>query len=286
MSSALRSVVLLALLAFIPCPAAPAAEVVEAEAMLKQAEAAWNKGSRTEAIAMCTQVIVADGKNRNARALRGRFHYELRQDTPAVADFSEVIKADSKAAGLYQLRGWSQFRLGNFKEAIDDFDQFLVLVPKQEPHHWQRGIAHYYAGRFADGKRQFESHQTVNAHDVENAVWHFLCNARLTSVERARKELIPITGDARVPMKQVHELFAGKAKPEEVLKAAEAAGQDAASRNDPLFYAHLYLGLYHEASGDAPKTREHILKATELKCDHAMGDVARVHAAVLKKRKK
>jgi lipoprotein NlpI len=263
-----------------------AAEITDAETLLKQAEAAWNKGSRTEAVAMCTQVILADGKNRNARALRGRYHYESRQDAQAVADFNEVIKADSMAAGLYQLRGWSQFRLGKFDEAIADFDKFLAIVPSQAPHHWQRGIVQYYAGRFADGKKQFESHQTVNAHDVENAAWHFLCNARLTSVERARAEIISITGDARVPMKQVHALFAGKAKPEEVMKAAEAAGPDAASRNDALFYAHLYLGLYYEAAGDALKTREHILKATELKCDHLMGDVARVHAAVLKKRKK
>jgi lipoprotein NlpI len=264
-----------------------AAEIVSAEDLLKQAEAAWRKGSRTEAIAMCTQVILADGKNLNAWALRGRYYHETRQDAKAVADFDEVIQRDKLAAGIYQLRGWSQFRLGKFEESIADFDKFIAIVPAQAPHHWQRGIACYYAGRFADGKKQFETHQTVNPHDVENAVWHFLCAARLSNVEKARASLIPIEGDSRVPMKQVHELFAGKAKPEDVLKASEEAGTDAASRNDPLFFAHLYLGLYFEAAGDALKAREHILKAaTAFKSDHAMGDVARVHAEVLKKRKK
>ncbi len=269
------------------CAAALPKEIVNAEDMLKQAEATWRKGNRTEAIAMCTQVILADPKNRNAWALRGRYYHETRQDAKAVADFDEVIQRDKLAAGIYQLRGWSQFRLGKFEDAIADFDKFIAIVPAQAPQHWQRGIAQYYAGKFADGKKQFELHQTVNPNDVENAVWHFLCAARLASVEKARASLIPITGDGRVPMKEVHALFAGKAKPEDVLKAAEAAGKDAASRNDPLFFAHLYLGLYYEASGDALKTREHITKAaTEFKSDHAMGDVARVHAEVLKKRKK
>jgi lipoprotein NlpI len=270
----------------ITAASALAAEIVDAEDLLKQAEATWNKGNRPEAVAMCTQVILADAKNRNAWALRGRFHHEMRQDTKAVADFDEVIKRDRTATVIYQLRGWSQFRLGKFDEAISDFDKVIALAPSQEPQHWQRGIAHYYAGKFADGKKQFELHQTVNPNDVENAVWHFLCVARLSGVEKARASLIPISGDGRVPMKEVHALFAGKSKPEDVLKAAEEGGK-AAARQKQVCYAHLYLGLYFEATGDALKAREHILKAAaEFKGDDAMGDVARVHAEVLKKQKK
>jgi lipoprotein NlpI len=87
-------------------------------------------------------------------------------------------------------------------------------------------------------------------------------------------------------MMQVHALFAGKAKPEDVLAAAQAGNLPAARLEDQVFYAHLYLGLYHEAAGDERRAREHIFKAADdFKAGHYMGDVARVHAAWLRKKK-
>jgi lipoprotein NlpI len=45
-----------------------------------------------------------------------------------------------------------------------------------------------------------------------------------------------------------------------------------------LFYAHLYLGLYFEALGDAEKARKHITRAAgQYQTGDYMGDVARVH---------
>ena len=106
-------------------------------------------------------------------------------------------------------------------------------------------------------------------------------------MEKARAALIPIAADSRVPMMKVHELFAGKATPEDVLKAAESGSPKLEQRNRQLFYAHLYLGLYYEAAGDLAKTREHIYKAsTDLTSDEYMGDVARVHAGLLKRQSK
>ena len=160
---------------------------------------------------------------------------------------------------------------------LADFDKFIELVPQQAPYHWQRGIAYYYAGRFEDGRKQFELHQTVNPNDVENAVWHFLCVARESSVEKARTMLMPIKGDARIPMMEVHALFAGKAKPEDVLKAASTDGTPKLQLNRQLFYAHLYLGLYFEVMGDETKATEHIKAAVQYGTDDYMGDVARVH---------
>ena len=110
---------------------------------------------------------------------------------------------------------------GKFKEAIADFDKFLELRPKFAPDHWRRGIALYYAGKFDDGRKQFDLHRTVNPEDVENSAWHYLCNARANTPKKAREDLIPVSKDTRVPMKQVLELFAGKIKPQDVLDAAE-----------------------------------------------------------------
>ncbi len=102
-------------------------------------------------------------------------------------------------------------------------------------------------------------------------------------MEKARASLIPIEGDARVPMKEVHALFGGKAKPEDVLTAALAGNPPQARLDHQLFYAHLYLGLYFEAIGDKKLAGEHIFQAAELsKENDYMGDVARVHAQLLR----
>ena len=96
--------------------------------------------------------------------------------------------------------------------------------------------------------------------------------------------LIPVSGDARVPMAQVQLLFAGKATPDDVLSAAKAGHPDEGELRRRLFYAHLYIGLYHEAAGNAGAAKEHVLLAAEKYAgDDYMGDVARVHAAQMKK---
>jgi lipoprotein NlpI len=162
------------------------------------------------------------------------------------------------------------------KESVVAFDKLIAIAPDAKPQLWQRGLSLYYTGDFKAGREQFETHQTVNTADVENAAWHFICVARAENVEAARKALIPIEGDTRVPMKQVHELFAGKATVEDVLKAAES-GEGEALKNHRC-YAHLYLGLYFEALGDVAKAKEHMLKAAkDFQMDHYMGKCAQVH---------
>jgi lipoprotein NlpI len=165
-------------------------------------------------------------------------------------------------------------------ESVAAFDKLVELRPELKPRLWQRGLALYYAERYADGKDQFEVHQTANSHDVENAVWHFICVARLEGVEKARELLIPISGDDRVPMAQIHALFAGKGKPADVLAAAGAA-EDPARKRNHLCYAHLYLGLYHEAMGEEELARRHMRKAAlDFHMDHYMGRTALTHLKV------
>ncbi|MEZ5353052.1 MAG: hypothetical protein R2762_10485 [Bryobacteraceae bacterium] len=171
-------------------------------------------------------------------------------------------------------RGEQEFRDAAIAASIKSFDRAIQLEPRLAPHHWQRGISLYYAKRWTDCVRQFESHRTVNPEDVENAVWHYLCLAKIKGREEARKKLIPIQADGRPAMAQVHDLFAGKAKPEAVLAAAGA-------NNDALFYAHLYLGLYWESMEDDRQARLHMEKAVrDYSAAHYMGDVARVHCSV------
>ncbi len=195
--------------------------------------------------------------------------------------FTQPLLAE-EAATPQQLfkQGVESFMEAKIADSVAAFDKLIVLVPEQKPQLWQRGLSLYYADKFADGREQFETHQTVNTADVENAAWHFLCVARLEGVEGARKHFIPIEGDSRIPMREVHQLFAGKGSEEAVLKAAEAGDEDAEKKNQRC-YAHLYLGLYYEALGDMAKAKDHMKKAaTDYAMPHYMGAVARVHLKV------
>lgn len=162
-------------------------------------------------------------------------------------------------------------------ESARKFDQLASAVPRAEPDLWQRGLALYYAERFQDGRRQFELHRTVNPNDVENPAWHFLCVARLEGINAAAGKLLPVGEDLRVPMKEILEFYAGRGEAATVLAAA-AQGEGEARKNQ-LCYAHLYLGLFYEAAGDAVKAREHITQAAgPFRMEHYMGKVAVVHA--------
>ncbi len=202
----------------------------------------------------------------------------------ALALLTKAISIDPKNAATYDHRGSVQFKLGKIKESVEDFDRFLELRPEARNGHWKRGISLYYLGRFEDGKKQFEGYEKVDTNDVENAVWHFICNARVVGVEKARGQVLKIGKDRRVPMTEVYELFKGQRKPEEVLAAAEAGKVDANLRRQQLFYAHLYLGIYHDILGDKKKALGHLTEAAgKYRIGHYMGDVARVHEQILRK---
>lgn len=247
-----------------------------ADDLMQEVSKAFKAGKKEEALALLTKGIEKDPKDAKLIFTRGRILASMNQNEKAIQDFDRAIKLDTNSAALFQERGMAHFKLGHVKESIPDFDRFIALMPSQEPHHWQRGIAYYYAGEYEKGRKQFEIHQKVNPYDVENAVWYFLCVARADGVDKAKASLIEIERDARVPMKEIFALFAGKGKPEDVLAAAK--------ERDQLFFAHLYLGLYYEAHGKAAQAREHIDKAAgEFSMNHYMGDVARVHAKLLQK---
>jgi lipoprotein NlpI len=201
----------------------------------------------------------------------------MTEDIPEGSSWERV-----RGASLQQ-RGVERFFAADIEGAISDFDGFLELYPEEDPHHWQRGLAYYYAEEYEKGKQQFERHQTVNTQDVENAVWHFLCVVRTPegNVETAKAELIPIERDSRIPMAEVHDLFAGRGTVEDVLEAAlpDNDGELSETEKNHLCYAHLYLGLYFEALGNEEKMKEHIrLAAFDYKMDHYMGKTAQVHA--------
>jgi len=273
-----------ALGALVSCATLPvSAAETSTDEMLNQAGVSFAKGNREDAIELATRAIEAEPKNARAHYVRGRFYAEVRQPQKAVRDLNQALALDPMAAPAYYQRGSENFKLGNIKESAADFDKFVDLTPDQAPKLWQRGISLYYAGRYEDGQRQFELHQTINSNDVENAVWHFLCVARRAGIEKARASLLKIDNDPRVPMMQIYALYAGKGSAEEVMKAATTEKTSPTGFNERIFYAHFYLGLYFDVASNGKMAREHIFQAADLfKVDSYMGDVARIHAALLR----
>jgi lipoprotein NlpI len=170
-------------------------------------------------------------------------------------------------------RASEDFRAGRVADALRGFDRVATLSPSDAPYLWQRGIAQYYSGQFRECRDMFVSHRTVNPDDVENAVWHFLCVARAESPEAARKQMLPVGPDSRVPMREVYQMFQGRMTEAQVMRAA---GTDPTAQ----FFARLYVGLFLEATGHAERGRVQIEVAAEdrfARYGGYMHDVARVH---------
>ena len=221
------------------------------------------------------QVVAAADKAETAE-----FEATIAECDALLATPAAQKNAAARAAATEQ-RGNAHLQLGHIAEALADFDAAIKLEPRRGPGHWQRGIACYYAGQFDAGAKQFEAYQTVDAADVENVTWRYLCMAKADGLDKARAELLPVGPDRRIPMHEVYELFAGRATPDDVLAAARAGNPTDSELRTRLFYAHLYLGLWYEAGGDAKQSLAHIRQAA---VDYAlpgyMHAVARVHLAL------
>ena len=252
---------------------------------LQDAQKAWRDSKPAEAIKLVSKVIAANPKDAKALTLRANIYESIDQYADAVADWSKVIDLDKDQARSYLLRGLVQFKAGKIKESISDFDRHIELDPGAKISHWQRGISYYYAGRFDDGRKQFEGYQDFDSNDVENAVWRFMCMVRSSDMAKARKAILKIGNDRRVPMRQVYDLYKGDLKPDDVFAAAKADKPAPADLSRRLFYAHLYVGIYYDLLGDKSQAFEHLNKAAE---DHRIGhylwDVARIHRDLLKKK--
>jgi lipoprotein NlpI len=281
----MRSSVLLGVLTAL-CLASSVRGAETVDDLLRAATAALNGGKADEALALAEKAVALEPKNAQTHLFRGLAHEALQKHAEAVADFDRAVALDPKAAAAYDHRGSEHFKLGHITESLADFDRFLELRPAARPAHWKRGISLYYAGKFDEGRRQFEAGQEAFKDDVENAAWHFLCAARLSGVEKARASLLKVGRDPRVPLPEVYDLYAGRAKPDDVLAAARAGNPSAAERNERLFYAYLYLGLYADVTGDRKQALADLTRAVEdHKIGHYMWDVARVHRDLLRQEK-
>lgn len=250
--------------------------------LLKKAADALRNKQPQEALILVTKAIDLDAKNVNALLFRAGILEQLDRFSDALGDYSRLLSIDPKSANLYQARGVVHFKAGKIKESIDDYDRYIELKPQAKISHWQRGISYYYAKRYEDGRKQFEGYQDFDSNDVENAVWRFMCMVREVGIEKARKDILKIGDDRRVPMRQVYDLYKGDLKADDVFAATKKGEPNAVQLSQRLFYAHLYVGIYEDLLGNKKAAFEHLNKATEdHRIGHYMWDVARVHRDLL-----
>lgn len=186
--------------------------------------------------------------------------------------WNQVIRDRPNDPQVYVRRGMVNFKLAKIDESIADFDRAEKHAPRLSPYLWQRGLSYYYAERFEEGAKQFELDLTVNAQDVEETVWRYLCIARLKGVSEAQNSLLVVKNDPRLVMRCVYELYAGNCTTDDVLAAGHKEGRRG------KFYSHLYVGLYYEAEENVAQAYEYIVKAVnEYYLDDYMWHLASVH---------
>jgi lipoprotein NlpI len=256
----------------------------ETDDLLAAVRAALKAGDNDAALKASTAAVKLAPKNAGAWFLHGEALGHFRKHDEAIQAYDKAHELDPKMMVAINQRGGERFRKGDVKGSIEDFEAYIKSNPKAYDDHWRYGISLYYAGRFAEGTKQFKAGEKAFGDDVENAFFHYLCNARDKGLDKARAELLKVGPDSRVPMMKIYALIQGKAKPEEVIATAETAKLDEARRNEALFYGHLYVGLNYEAEGNAKKCEEHLRIAIEKhKIGHYMWDVGNVHLMLLKK---
>ena len=188
----------------------------------------------------------------------------------AAASATDSASVQQRAAEICYLAGYAE-------ESLPLFERVVMLAPKDAPENWQRGIALATCGRFREGAEQFKSHHDVNPDDVENSAWYFLCIAKTKGIPAARKTVIPSRGDGRQPMMSILAMLKGTMRPDEVIDAATKDAPVGRAGKLAVFYAHLYVGLYHDSVGNELEARDHLRKSLGFGLDGYMAGTARVY---------
>lgn len=157
-------------------------------------------------------------------------------------------------------RGDVRFFLGDPEAAAADYTRMVEINPALDASHWRRGIAWFYSGRYDEAAKQFERYHTFDNVDRENGIWRYLCQVKAGNAATARAGLLKYEKDDREPFPDVYRLFSEDVTPDEVLERIAAAEVTPGEREKRLFYAHLYIGMWHVVH-DGPTDAEPHLKS-------------------------
>ncbi len=188
------------------------------------------------------------------QAMVAKFEKEL-------ADLNTAMAAGKPSLAQYARRGDLNFFLMKFEEAVADYQKMNDLDPTQEERNWRLGIAYYISGDFQKSVELFEKYYKHDSTDRETGLWHFLGNAGLTDVPTAQIRMLKFEKDDRPPFKQLYEFFSGQGTVQEFFRQLYDEGLS--TRQDAMFYARLYAGIYEEVSGHSESAEKFIRMAYE-----------------------
>ena len=262
---------------------------VEQEELFLQAIEALDAGKTDTMVQLLERALPLDPTNPFAYVKRGQLFDLIGNNSRAVEDFSKALAYRPAFADVYQMRGCNQFKLGNVNAAVQDWQAFLQLKPDKEAEHWQICVGFALLGHYEEARKRFDWHATTNTQDLEVAFWHFLCVARTEGLEAARDSIKSAPEEKRVPMAELHALYAGKGTESDVWLAVERGTPDKAERAKREFFAHYYLGLLRQSEGKLDEAKQSVQQALAIaKANDGFigdspggqlrgGDIARVH---------
>lgn len=192
-------------------------------------------------------VLSAAGQKRDQE----RFAQEIEHLT------REITKSPNRVE-LYSRRGDERFFRRDFAEAVADYEHMLKLQPDLESRHWRLGLAWYYAGKYAEGARQFEKYYETDDVDRENGLWRFLCQSRQLGLDAARKKMLKYDKPDRGGLGDVYRMYAGELNADQILKDLEARNEGPNQKNQRLFYAELYIGLFESVQNKHASAAKHL----------------------------
>lgn len=221
--------------------------------------------------------------NRSAeRLLRSAAEAQQRADGKATLQAClEVAELLPKNSRVQQRAAELLYLSGHVQQSLPLFDRAIELEPARAAHNWQRGIALATAGDFKAGAEQFKLHHEVNPDDVENSAWYFLCVAKTSGIESAKKSIIDSRGDPREPMMAILRMLRGDLQVADVEKAAISASRGGNSDRGNLakFYGDLYIALYYDSMGRSDDAVRYLQRSLSYKTAGYMTDTARVYLA-------
>ncbi len=220
--------------------------------------------------AMClssTSTLFADDKPDERPLYQQQTERIETTSAEAIKRETAAIKASPDDKQAYSRRGDAYFFTGQFDKAVADYEKMVALDPEIAPKHWRLGLAYYFAGRYAETAKQLGLYHSYDDQDRENGIWIFLAQAQSDGIEQARKQMIRYKKEDRAPLPDVYRMFEGKLTAEELLGRIDAEIEQKqlpqAVREQRLFYAHLYIGLFAEAEKDPRRARQSYLAACE-----------------------
>jgi lipoprotein NlpI len=185
-----------------------------------------------------------------AYAERGTARTALGDLRGALSDLNAAVRLRPSKGEYLAGRAGVHLRAGSLQLAEADFTRALSLGADSAMTYLRRGHVRYMQARYKDAREDFDKSERANESGVNREftfIWQALAAMHLGQDPRPLLEGKLKTTDVKRWPVPVMQLLAGRARPEDVLRAAE--GSDADERTANLCEAYFYLALAMRARG-------------------------------------